>query len=259
MLGQINMKNNPPKIDFDAKQREFAAYIRDPEHNIAPADVPKQRVDMYRELFFNNIDGFLSSNFPVLRTLLNDEQWFELAQDFFAHHVSQTPYFSEISEEFLDFLEHERKNPNDYPFILELAHYEWVEMALSISKEELVIHSTDFSDLINARVQLSPVASVLVYQYPVHKISPNFLPKAPPEQPTCLIVYRDLNDEVHFMEITPLTYGLLTLIQEQADMRVTDYLERMLTEIQVANPELIRTGGLQILTELAEKMIIVLV
>jgi len=75
------MNNSLP--DFDQKQREFAAYIRDPEHNPIPAGIQEQRMAMYRELFFNNINGFLAGNFPVLRALLTDEQWFALAQDFF--------------------------------------------------------------------------------------------------------------------------------------------------------------------------------
>jgi hypothetical protein len=37
----------------------------------------------------------------------------------------------------------------------------------------------------------------------------------PPEQPTFLVVYRDPKDEVRFLEITPVTYQLLALIQEQ--------------------------------------------
>ena len=203
---------------------------------------------------FNNISGFLASNFPVLRTLLDDEQWFELAQDFFANHASQSPYFSEIPEEFLAFLEHERNNANDYPFMLELAHYEWVEMALSIAKEEPIINESTLT--LETRIQLSPLAWPLAYQYPVHKISPDFLPKAPAEQPTCLIVYRDTHDEVHFMEITPLTYRLLAMIEEQESMIVADCLQRMIQETQHPNPELMMTAGLQILTELAEKMII---
>lgn len=240
--------------NFDRKQREFAAYIRDPKHNPVPEGIQEQRMAMYRELFFNNINGFLASNFPVLRTLLNDEQWFELAQDFFANHISQSPHFSEIPEEFLAFLEHERDNANDYPFMLELAHYEWVEMALAISKQELVTNDSQL--ILETRVQLSPLAWSLAYQYPVHKISPDFLPTAPPEQPTCLIVYRDTHDDVHFIEITPLTYRLLAMIEEQESMVVADCLQKMIQETQHPNPELMMTAGLQILTELADKMII---
>jgi hypothetical protein len=98
----------------------------------------------------------------------------------------------------------------------------------------------------------------LAYQYPVHKISPDFLPTTPPEQPTCLIVYRDAHDDVHFMEITPLTYRLLAMIEEQESMIVADCLQQLIQETQHPNPKLLITAGLQILTELAEKMIVVL-
>jgi hypothetical protein len=248
------MKDSLP--NFDRKQREFTAYIRNPEHNPVPEGIQEQRMAMYRELFFNNINSFLSSNFPVLRTLLNDAQWFALAQDFFANHISRTPYFTEIPEEFLAFLENERNNADDYPFLLELAHYEWVEMALAISKEEAVVNQSTLN--LDSRVQLSPLAWSLAYQYPVHKISPDFLPTAPSEQPTCLIVYRDTHDTVHFIEITPLTYGLLVIIEQQDNLIVRDCLQQLIQETKHPNPELMMTAGLQILIELAEKMIIIL-
>jgi Uncharacterized protein conserved in bacteria len=172
------------KVDFNAKQREFAAYIRNPEANPAPADVAKQRMAMYRELFFNNIENFLSSNFPVIRKLLDDQQWQALAQDFFANHTCESPYFSEIPEEFIGFLQQERSHLDDFPFLVELAHYEWVEMALSIAKEELVINPLPITDLSTKSLQVSPLAWPLAYQYPVHKIAPNFLPLTPPESAT---------------------------------------------------------------------------
>lgn len=46
-------------IDFKAKQQEFAAFIRNPDGNPAPDDVESERMLMYRELFFNNVEGFL--------------------------------------------------------------------------------------------------------------------------------------------------------------------------------------------------------
>ncbi len=147
------MQNNPLEtamnIDFKAKQLEFASYIRDPENNPAPADVKQQRMDMYRELFFNNIEGFLSANFPVLRKILDGSRWIELVQDFYAKHPCKSPYFSEIPEEFLEYLQNERNNADDLPFMFELAHYEWVEMALSISKEEVIANNENLDNLFN--------------------------------------------------------------------------------------------------------------
>lgn len=247
-------------IDFRDKQREFTAYIRDPKNNPPPADIEKQRIDTYRELFFNNIESFLSSNFPVLRTLLDNEQWFELVQDFYSKHSSQSPYFSQIPEEFLEYLEKERDASNDLPFMLELAHYEWVEMALAVQKTEDRGQRTEEDiNLPGKTIQLSPLAWVLAYQYPVHKISPDFLPMVCPEQATFLIVYRDSKDDVNFIEITPVTYRLLEIIQENDVMGVDESLSQLAREFNQLEPEIIMSGGLKILEELLEKTVITLV
>ncbi|MEY3882570.1 MAG: hypothetical protein RIQ94_3366 [Pseudomonadota bacterium] len=85
MRGKHSMKNDMLKankhVDFKSTQDKFAAYIRDPENNLPPSDVKEHRMIMYRALFFNNIEGFLSGNFPVLKTLLKETEWLALVQD----------------------------------------------------------------------------------------------------------------------------------------------------------------------------------
>ncbi|NNG12205.1 MAG: DUF2063 domain-containing protein, partial [Halobacteria archaeon] len=56
--------------DFIRRQYEFAAHIRDPKHQPAPADVEDRRMGIYRELFYNNVEGFIAGTFPVLRRIL---------------------------------------------------------------------------------------------------------------------------------------------------------------------------------------------
>jgi hypothetical protein len=261
MPGIRNVKNYRPEsmsVDFKAKQLEFTSYIRDPENNPAPADVKKQRMAMYRQLLFNNIQSFLSGNFPVLRKILNAQKWLELTQDFFAKHRCETPYFSEIPEEFLDYLQNERDSSHDLPFMLELAHYEWVEMALSIAKEEVAAPNESMGDLLKKHIRLSPLAWPLAYQYPVQKISPAFLPVETPEQPTFLIVYRNQNEDVNFLEITPITYRLLQILQENERLSTEHCLKQVTEESNYPDPEMIIAGGLDILRELAEKSIITL-
>lgn len=244
-------------VDFRTTQAGFAAYIRDPRRDAAPADVDASRMAMYRELFFNNIDSFLSSNFPVLRTLLDAGQWRELAEDFYARHRCRTPHFSEIAEEFLDYLQNERDQPGDYPFLLELAHYEWVEMALAIAKASPVYGDEAFVDeILERRVALSPLAWPLVYRYPVERIGPDFLPSVPPEQPTYLIVYRDAGDEVHFMQTTPFSYRLLQLAELSA-MTGAALLAALAAEMQAADHHGVLHFGRQALRELAAKGIVI--
>ena len=244
-------------VDFKAKQHEFTQYIRNPASNPVPSDVKPERMDMYRELIFNNIDGFLASNFPVIRTILTDQQWLALVQDFFSKHTCTTPYFSEIAEEFLNFLETERTNPDDFPFLLELAHYEWVEMALSIAKAEITTNPQSPDDYLGNRpIKLSTLAWPLIYQYPVQLIAPDYLPQQPSTPPTCLIAYRDLDDEVKFMEINTITYRMLEIIQEREEIIAQECLQQLAQETQHPNPDLIIAGGLQTLKELAQKTII---
>ena len=246
-------------VNFKITQAEFSAFIRDPENIPAPADVNPRRMAMYRELFFNNINSFLSSNFPVLRTILSDQQWQSLAQDFFARHRCQTPHFSEIAEEFLDYLQNERQSEQDFPFLLELAHYEWVEMALSIAQAAPVFGDLSFvDDILTRQIALSPLAWPLVYQYPVEQIGPEFLPQAAPEKASYLIVYRDSEDHVHFMQTTALTYRLLQLIDQQGGLSGENSLQALAAELsQQLDPQTLLQFGLQTLRELAEKGILI--
>ena len=248
------------KVDFKAKQDEFSAYIRDPFNNPQPEDVKKQRMDTYRELFFNNVEGFLSSNFPVLKTILDEQQWFELSQDFFSRHQSTTPYFSEIPEEFIEYLQNERENSDDYPFLLELAHYEWVEMALSISQQEIIVNEPELLDelVLEDKISISSLAWPLVYQFPVQQISASFLPSLPPDQPTYLLVYRDKADEVKFIQISAITFRLLQMLQEkEAQVSCQSCLEQIIHESGYSDVEQIMVSGMEIIREFAEKNVII--
>lgn len=253
------MPSNPPNamsIDFAAKQHEFVAYLRDPQHQPIPGDVAPARIAMYRELLFNNIDNFLTSNFPVLKQILPETEWSALAQDFFAHHQAKSPYFSEIPEEFISFLQAHPPYADRYPFLVELAHYEWVEMAVAIAHTNLPAPAPLPDDLANTPLQVSPVAWPLAYQYPVHKICPEFLPTAPPAAPTFLVVYRDYYDEVHFLEITPLTYQLLALLQTEPPTTAQAGLAQMAHDMQHPQPEILAEAGLAIVREWLSKGIV---
>lgn len=252
---QDNLLNQP---GFQITQQQFAAYIRNPHHSHVPANVKPERMAVYRELFFNNVESFLSTGFPVLRRISTDAQWQELAEDFFSRHQNQSPYFSEISEEFLEFLQNERHNPADYPFLLELAHYEWVEMALSIAQEQAPPFTEYIEDFLSQKVIISPLAWPLAYQYPVHQISPDFLPIEPPAQATYLIVYRGWDDEVHFIQISAITFRLLQIIAENPELTVSACLKQVEVEANHPEPEVIVAGGMEILQQLFNKSIIAL-
>ena len=205
-------------LEFQRQQLAFAAHIRDPHNAAAPEGIEDRRLAIYRELFFNNLCSLLTKTFPVLSTLMGERKWQTLIRRFMQQHRAATPYFLKLPEELLAFLEHGYKPvPEDFPFLLELAHYEYIELALNTSTAQNDLDGVDpDGDLAAGAPVKSVLAWVYAYRFPVHRISPDYLPEAAPEQPTYLTVYRNRRDKLQFLELNPLTAGLLDAIDNNA-------------------------------------------
>ena len=256
------MPDMPPKPaempDFLRRQYEFAAHIRDPERHPGPADVEDRRMAIYRELFFNNVEGFLANSFPVLRSLLDEAAWTALVRDFYARHRCHTPLFLEIPREFLHYLEQEREAGEEAPpFLYELAHYEWLELALSVAEDPEPDTGVDpDGDLLAGHPRLSPLAWAFRYAYPVHRIGPDFQPDTPVPEGVFLLVYRDPGDEVHFLELNPVSARLFALLRDEPGITGRRALERIAGELGHPEPGVVLKGGLDILSRWRDRGIV---
>lgn len=241
---------------FQQEQFAFAAHLRDPARNPPPAGIEDRRLKIYRELFYNNVEGFLANGFPVIRGLTSDERWHAMARDFFARHHCHDPQFHRIAAEFLDYLENEREAADDPPFLTELAHYEWVELDLSVdTAEPTPALAEPNGDLLDGVPVVSPLTRVLEYRYPVHRISAQMQPQAPGEQPTYLIVYRDRLDAVGFMEANAVTARLMVLMEDEPASGRAQLL-RIAAEMQHPEPEQIVRFGAPMLADLRARDIL---
>jgi hypothetical protein len=239
-------------------QTAFAAHIRDPENHAAPAGIEDRRMKIYRELFFNNISSLLASNFPVLHSIYDQAGWRQLVRDFYSEHRCQTPHFTEVSKEFLRYLQDERKDSGDDPgFLLELAHYEWVELALSLDQRNPATLAIDRNgNLLSATPVLSPLAWPLTYRYPVHRIGPAYQPGTPPDEPTHILVYRDPEDRVKFMQLNHVSWLLLDLMQEGSNATGLELLTTVANSIGHPDPERVISAGTDLLMDLKQKGVV---
>lgn len=219
--------------DFADLQRAFGAHLRNPEQQAVPGDYEDRRVQIYRDLLFNNVASLAGASFPVLRRILGQEAWKQLARAFFAEHRAHTPYFHEISSEFVRFLEaHPEHWEARWPFLHELAHYEWVELALDVSEIDLAtIAAIAPPDWRSAIPVPSPLAWRLGYRFPVHRIGPEHQPQQPPAAPTLLLVHRDRQDEVHFQALSPLSWRLLECIEAGQGRDLSSLLAELAQEL----------------------------
>ena len=239
---------------FRETQLAFAAHIRNPELHPRPADVEERRMKIYRDLFFNNIEGFLDGAFPVAKKMLEPQRWSALVRDFVHRHASESPYFLQISQEFLVYLDQDTPPPLP-DFYLELCHYEWTELALRVDERDIPEEGIDpQGDLLDGVPVCSPVIWPLSYRYPVHRISPEYQPEAPPEAPTFLVVYRNRKDRVRFLESNRLTHRLLELLDGHTTG--AQALDKIAQELGENAPANLRELGAAALERLRQRSII---
>lgn len=224
-----------------AQQSAFAAHLRAPERHPPPPGVEARRIAIYRELVFNNLAALLAGNFPVIRKTLEEASWHALVRAFLADYRCGTPLFTEVGREFVRFLQ-ERGDPadetaaGDLPWLAELAHYEWAELALQIADDALPAHAPQ-GDLLAGIPVISPFAWALAYRWPVHAIGPGQQPETPGDAPTLLLVRRDAQGDVRFSQLSPLVYRLLESLGDATPRTGRDTLRLLAGEAQATDLE----------------------
>ncbi|MBL4608655.1 MAG: putative DNA-binding domain-containing protein [Pseudomonadales bacterium] len=219
----------PTKSPLAQTQEDFTRFLRNPTEVAIPKGLDPRRMRVYQGLVYENILSLLSGFFPVIDSLFSEEKWRALIAEFIRDFKAETPYFPKLGEEFIYFLSERKTLEDEPPFLLELAHYESIELALYISKEN---HATPIAEgfIHNAGLSLSPLATPLSYHYPVHQICANFQPQEPPEKASYLLVFRDNQDEVRFFELPLSSYQLLCQINQNPGLLAKEYLQNLCPE-----------------------------
>jgi uncharacterized protein len=231
---------------FQQFQHEFARHIRDPRGSPRPPGVPARRMAIYNELLYNNLEGFLIACFPVSRSILGERRWPRVVRAFFREWRSHTPYFREIPREFVRWLNEGVPPMALAPWLRELAHYEWTELAVDVMAVETPPCAAA-GDLLAGRPVLNPALMNLGYAWPVHRISPAWRPRKPRE--TRLLVFRDESFEVRFAELNPVSARLLALLQQEAVTGRAACL-RVAAELKHPDPEVVVAHGAALLEQL---------
>jgi hypothetical protein len=210
----------PEPMTFSAYQAAFAARIRDPKQAARPPGAPAKRMRVYEELLFNNLEGFLLTCYPITREILGARAWKKTLRRFFREHRCHSPLFRDIPKSFLDWMEAGGAAlfPTR-PFLAEFMHYEWLELSVSITPEEVDPAVIDTQgDLLRGRPALHPTARLVCYRYPVHRIGPRFKPSAADGQTWCYLLFRDDDaagqDEARFILLNPLSAQLVVLLRD---------------------------------------------
>jgi len=239
---------------FKQVQSQFSNAIVDPDA-AALEGIEPRRLKIYQALFYNNIENFISNGFPVLKKVVNDSYWHDMIRDFMLTHHSKTPLFHEIAQEFLAYLDNERKLDATLPVIRQLAHYEWVELALSVKEEDFVQRDIIEKEVFSRVYHLSPLAQQHTYEYEVHQIKEEGDLTETPLQPFYVLIYRNKEDKVIFVELNAVSAALLDLID--SGLTGKEAALSIMTELSGVDKSIIMMSAKAIITDWVEKGILI--
>lgn len=252
--------------DDQRAQLEFAYALRDSTAS-APSWIEPRRLQIYRELAFNNLQRALARSFAVSRSLIADARWTALVAAFFETLHTSEPQLRRLPREFIRWLT-ENTQHSAPSWWIALCRYEQIELELTMADVALPAASTLQAEALAAPLldgcpRLSPLARLHESAWPVHRIDAEFAAITPddaqpdPSLRTRLVIWRDRADTVRFVELNELSAHLLQALCDAPERSGRQHLQQIAEHI-AQPPALVIEAGAQLLSSLYSREILLL-
>ncbi|MEQ8659797.1 MAG: DNA-binding domain-containing protein, partial [Gammaproteobacteria bacterium] len=154
--------------EFQRLQHAFTRHLRDPARVPPPGAHDERRMAVYRNAVYANVANFMADNYPRVRAVMSEPRWEAMLRDYLVRHVSHAHAFVDLPREFLAYLDSERDDPADAPFLRELAHFDWLETLVGADPQRITFDDiTRDGDLLADCPAVNPTLRVVSYRYPV--------------------------------------------------------------------------------------------
>lgn len=251
-------------LPYQTSQLAFSHWLRQPTTATLPMGIEARRMQVYRDLVFNNIESFLAHSYPIAIAMLPEDDWDFLVAVFFQYGQCDSPYYYDISMHFRDFLDQHMAetdaatlNGRDVtpniraialraPWLRELLHYEWMALYVDMAETNWQPRVAERDDALTLRTS----CWVLGYQYAVHTWSVDEHPAEPSPQPTCLLIYRTSDFQTRAYPIHALWAYLIELIQSDAAHSPETLVTALIT-VSALSPELATKNIAELITWLS--------
>ncbi len=188
------------------------------EHGLGSDDqaalvLRRDRWLLYRDLVRTALEEPLLDAFPVTQALLaRDEAWTWAVDAFLASRTVQSPYYRDVAPAFVAWLADSRWGQDRWPFLLQLAHYEVLELDVARHPDEPPPPGLLREPASDRVAVLDPAARNVAYGFAVQSATV----EAPVPPATCawLLCHRDRDGAFRVLELTPHVSALLARSQE---------------------------------------------
>ncbi len=177
-----------------------------------------ERLKVYRELVRNSFIEVSKNIYPYTHKLLS-KNWDQLMSDYIEKYPPASPILNRVVEYLPAYLSSRKDILSKYPFIGELARYEWLEVV--IYERENVPK--------NNYLSLNPIHEICTFHYPipdiVEMIENNQSLGKMHKQKTNVLIYRDpKNFSVRFFELSTSTLAFVELLKTGFSIDMVIYL-----------------------------------
>lgn len=178
--------------------------------------LPKEalkRIEVYRDLVKNSFTDLITKIYRNTHKLLH-KNWKTLISKYIETYPPNSPILNKVAENFPLFLDRQKEIIKKYPFIHELALYEWLEVEVYERTGEPA--NRRFGEK-NKGFVLNPIYEICKFKYPIPNITEKIeagktLGKVS-KSPMNILIYRDPKTlNVRFNEISPGTLAYLELL-----------------------------------------------
>lgn len=205
-------------LDGDEAALEADAGRAARRHGLSAADQQAFRAQgealmTYRELARMSLVEPLESMFPVLKALLEGAgDWDACVQEFLDARAVRSGHYRDIAPAFLGWLAASGWGQDRWPFLLELAHAEMLDVLVARFPEGEPVHGLHAEPQPGDLLVLDPATRIVSYGHAVHRVS-EASPR-PEARPTHLVAFRQADGEAQLLELTPATSAFLVRAQE---------------------------------------------
>ena len=159
------------------------------------------RLGVYRQLVQATLADPLEDCFPICRALLRAAgAWDSCVDAFISSRAVRSPYYRDINPAFVQWLADGAWGQDRWPFLLQLAHWEYMELEV-LRWPEPPPGTFATEPGLSARVRFDPSARVLAYGWRVHGATEEA--PVPAEGPAHLLAFRDLDLEFAWKGLSP--------------------------------------------------------
>lgn len=177
----------------------------------------------YRELARASLIEPLEEMFPVVKALLDEaELWDSCVQAFLDARMVGSSHYRDIAPSFLGWLAATGWGQERWPFLLELAHAEILEVVVARFPDSEPLQGLRADPGPGDLVVLDAATQVVSYEHAVHRARVEA--PVPEARSTHLLAFRNQAGEAQLLELTPATAALLVQAQTQSLTQVAEAL-----------------------------------